>query len=226
MIYDFIVTGSSGLLGTTLVRDLESSGKSVLGTDLETGLDLTDEDSVKYFFRNYKARNLVNLFARNDKVTSGGFNASFLDLELQEFRQTLEINLTALFSVCREFIRNNDFGSIVNFSSIYGVKSPDPKIYPSGEKPVSYGVSKAGVLQLSRHLAVHSAPSFRINTIILGGIFENQNSEFIAKYSNKVPLGRMGKPAEILSAVEFLTSEASSYVTGASLAIDGGLTAW
>ena len=114
----------------------------------------------------------------------------------------------------------------MNFSSIYGVRSPDARLYSEGEKPISYGVSKAGVIQLSRHLATHAAPNFRVNTIILGGIFENQREEFVSRYSANVPLGRMGSPSEILGAVEFLTSDASSYTTGSAINIDGGWTAW
>lgn len=226
MMYDYIVTGSSGLLGATLMEHLESLGYNSIGVDLQTGFDLSDVTAVEEFFRTNHSKNLINLFALNDKVADEGFNSTFLNLDLEVFRKTIEVNLTSLFSVCREFIRNNEKGNIVNFSSIYGVRSPDSRIYSVGEKPISYGTSKAGVLQLSRHLATHSAPNFRVNTIVLGGIFENQDSEFVRKYSNNVPLGRMGEPSEILGAVEFLTSESSSYITGASINIDGGWTAW
>ena len=82
------------------------------------------------------------------------------------------------------------------------------------------------MIQLSRHLATHSAPNFRVNTLVLGGILENQNEEFVTRYSANVPLGRMGSPSEILGAVEFLTSDASSYITGSAINIDGGWTAW
>ena len=226
MMYDYIVTGSSGLLGTTLMKHLDSLGYNSIGVDLQTGIDLSDITVVEDFFRTHHSKNLVNLFALNDKVADEGFNSTFLNLDIEVFRKTIEVNLTSLFSVCREFIRNNEKGNIVNFSSIYGVRSPDSRIYSMGEKPISYGTSKAGVLQLSRHLATHSAPNFRVNTIVLGGIFENQDSEFVKKYSNNVPLGRMGAPSEILGAVDFLTSESSSYIPGASIIIDGGWAAW
>ena len=162
-------------------------------------------------------------------VASEAIRNSFCSLTkngLKRIVLPVEINLTSLFSVCREFIRNNERGNIVNFSSIYGLRSPDSRIYGVGEKPISYGASKAGVIQLSRHLAAHSAPNFRVNTIVLGGIFDNQDSEFVEKYSYKVPLGRMGLPSEILGAVEFLTSESSSYITGSSINIDGGWSVW
>ena len=223
---DYIVTGAAGLLGSQLTQHLENLGFSVIGVDLQTGFDLTDAKLVSEFFRDNPSRNLVNLFAHNDKVNLEGFSSNFLNLDLEIFRKTVEVNLTSLFSVCREFIRSNDRGNIVNFSSIYGVRSPDARLYSEGEKPISYGVSKAGVIQLSRHLATHAAPNFRVNTIILGGIFENQREEFVSRYSANVPLGRMGSPSEILGAVEFLTSDASSYTTGSAINIDGGWTAW
>ena len=223
---DYIVTGAAGLLGSQLTQHLENLGFSVVGVDLQTGFDLTDAKLVSEFFRDNPSRNLVNLFALNEKVNGAGFSSNFLDLDLDIFRKTVEVNLTSLFSVCREFIRSNVRGNIVNFSSIYGVRSPDARLYSEGEKPISYGVSKAGVIQLSRHLATHSAPNFRVNTLVLGGILENQNEEFVTRYSANVPLGRMGSPSEILGAVEFLTSDVSSYITGSAINIDGGWTAW
>jgi NAD(P)-dependent dehydrogenase (short-subunit alcohol dehydrogenase family) len=103
--------------------------------------------------------------------------------------------------------------------------SPQPKLYKSSEKDISYGISKAGVLQLSRHLAVHAAPNFRVNSIVLGGIQHEQNSNFIAEYSERAPLGRMANKSEVNGLVEFLISEESSYCTGATLTLDGGWTA-
>lgn len=223
---DYIVTGSSGFLGKSLVEFLKGKGFSVLCIDIQTGFDLTKVEVVEKIFKFNRAKNLVNLFAINDKVLKSGFESTYLDFDINDFKRTLEVNVTSLFSVCREFIRNNLTGNIVNFSSIYGVQSPDPKLYSSGEKPISYGVSKAAVLQLSRHLATHSAPNFRVNTIVLGGIFENQEASFAENYSSKVPLARMGKPEDIQDAVIFLTSDTSTYVTGSAVYIDGGFSAW
>jgi NAD(P)-dependent dehydrogenase (short-subunit alcohol dehydrogenase family) len=225
-VYDYIVTGSAGYLGKTLVEFLEQKGYVVLSLDIQTGFDLNQSEVVERIFEENKARNLINLFALNDKVEESGFRSTFLDLDLEDFRRTLEVNVTSLFSVCREFIRNNTQGNIVNFSSIYGVRSPDPRLYGSGEKPISYGVSKAAVLQLSRHLATHAAPDFRVNSIVLGGVFENQHESFIHDYSLKVPLARMGNPEDIQEAVLFLTSESSTYVTGSAVYIDGGFSSW
>ena len=220
--YEYIVTGSSGFLGGRVVKFLTEQGHSVLGIDLTTGHDLSCEEFTKDFFSKHSARNLINLFAVNDKVESISEQTDIFNLDLDHFRKTLEINVVTLFSVCREFIRNNGDGRIVNISSIYGVRSADPTLYAGGEKPASYGVSKAAVINLSQHLAIHAAPGIRVNTIVLGGVGENQDQAFVGRYSNRVPLGRMAEPADIMGAIMFLTSDSAGYLTGSTITVDGG----
>jgi NAD(P)-dependent dehydrogenase (short-subunit alcohol dehydrogenase family) len=125
-------------------------------------------------------------------------------------------------------------GSIVQTSSIYGVLGPDLRIYKGSRylgreitTPAVYAASKAGVVGLSRYLATTWAiHQIRVNSVTPGGILSGQNDEFVSRYSDRVPLGRMGTPDEIASAVVFLASNASSYVTGQNLIVDGGLEAW
>ena len=222
---DIVITGSSGLIGAALSNYFTQSKLNVVNLDLELGHDLENEQFVKDWFAKNPAQSLVNAFAINDHMNSLKEENNFLDTPLENFKKVLNINVTALFSVCRQFIFNNTSGSIVNFSSIYGAVSPDPKLYGKSEKDIAYGVSKAGVIQLSRHLAVHSAPNFRVNSIVLGGIMHQQNSEFISSYSNRVPLGRMANLNDIYGLVEYLISEKSSYCTGAIFTLDGGWTA-
>ncbi len=222
---DIVITGSQGIIGKALTDYFMNKGYSVACLDLQLGDDLTDERFVKNWFRDNPAKSLINAFALNDHIISSERNIGFRDLSLDDFNRMLGVNLTSLFSVCRQFIISNKSGNIVNFSSIYGVVSPQPKLYKSSEKDISYGISKAGVLQLSRHLAVHAAPNFRVNSIVLGGIQHEQNSNFIAEYSERAPLGRMANKSEVNGLVEFLISEESSYCTGATLTLDGGWTA-
>lgn len=224
-LYDYIVTGSSGLVGTAVIKDLEENGFEVLELDLESGIDLTNEKTVKAIFEQNRGKNLVNFFAINEKYSKSNFNTSFLDFELSYFLEVLNVNLVSLFSVNREFIRNNFSGTITNISSIYGVVSPNPKLYQGGEKPIAYGVSKAGVIQMSKHLAVHAAPHFRVNCLVIGGVLENQDKQFVKNYSRNVPLGRMAHAEEICSAIKFLAADESSYITGSVVTIDGGWTA-
>ena len=122
-------------------------------------------------------------------------------------------------------------GAIINISSIYGILSPDQRLYEYREKPfykpVSYAVSKAGVINLTRYLATYWAGrNVRVNTLTLGGVYNNQDERFLKRFTAKVPLRRMANQNEFNGAVLFLASSASSYMTGANLIIDGGFSAW
>ena len=221
-----IVAGSEGLIGKEICSSLIDSGHKVIKADLLLGDDFTNETYVKNFFKQHKARALVNLFALNHHIDNTNLNNNLFDISLESFEKFLKINVASLFLVCREFARNNKKSSIVNFSSTYGVVSPRLDIYEDDQKHIGYSVSKGAVLMLSKHLATHLAPYCRVNTIIPGGVRHEQPQSFKRKYAKHTPLKRMMDVKEIYGAVEFLISSRASYVTGAELKVDGGWTLW
>lgn len=147
----------------------------------------------------------------------------------------LDVNLKGTFLSCQVFgaeMANRGIGSIINISSIYGLVSPDQSIYQyrrnRGEefyKPVAYSASKSGVLNLTRYLSSYWAKkNVRVNSLTIAGVFNNQDKDFLNEYTKRIPIGRMAKPSEYNGAVLFLASNASSYMTGSNLILDGGWT--
>ena len=220
-----IITGSEGLIGKQLQNHLQKKHK-ILKLDLCLGHDLTDEKFVKSWFKKNKADSIINCFAMNDHVDDKRKKQTLFNITLDSFSKYLDVNLTALFCVCREFARNNKNGTIVNFSATTGIVSARPDLYNGSHKHVGYSVSKAGVINLTKYLATHLGPSIRVNCVAPGGVEFQQDSNFIKKYSKHTPLGRMMKKNELNSLIEFLSSKDSSYVTGAVMVIDGGWTIW
>ena len=225
---NIIITGSEGLIGKKLSHFFESEGFNVVRCDLALGHDLSDEYFVKHFFDRNRSEYLVNLFAFNDHVTDSNNSNNLFDITLSSFEKYLSVNLTSLFSVCREYARNNKSGSIVNVSSLYSTLSPDPPLYKSStedkkEKHIAYGITKAGVEQMTRHLAVHLAPDFRVNCVAPGGIGEeSQPDHFVEKFIKKTPMGRMMKQEDLFGIFRYLCSEHSTYTTGQTFKINGG----
>ncbi len=220
-----IVTGSEGLLGKEISQYLEKKNE-VIKVDLQLGHELTNEEFVKEFFKENKADCLVNCFAFNDHVKKGEKRGTIFDLTLESFNEFLEVNLTALFSVCRQYAQNNEMGSIVNFSATTGIVSARPDIYDGSHKHPAYSISKAGVINLTKFLATHLAPNIRVNCIAPGGVRFDQDEEFIQKYSKLTPMKRMMEKNELNEVVEFLCSSGSSYMTGSTIVVDGGWTSW
>jgi len=150
--------------------------------------------------------------------------------------KVVEVNLKGTFLACQIFgaaMADVGRGSIVNVSSIYGLVAPDQSIYEyrrrRGEsfyKPVAYSASKSGVLNLTRYLATYWAhKNVRVNSLTIAGVFNNQEKDFLDAYCDRIPIGRMAAPDEYNGSMIYLASQASSYVTGTNLIVDGGWTA-
>lgn len=164
-------------------------------------------------------------------------NRSFEEYSLGSWQATLDVNLTGTF-LCAQVVggrmAKQGKGSIINIASTYGLVSPNQNIYAYRAakgapfvKPVSYSASKSAILNFTRYLATYWAKKgVRVNTLSPGGVFNNQDAEFLKGYEALVPMGRMAKKDELNGAVLFLASDASSYMTGANLVVDGGWTAW
>jgi NAD(P)-dependent dehydrogenase (short-subunit alcohol dehydrogenase family) len=162
---------------------------------------------------------------------------AFEDYPLELWNQALAVNLTGMFLCCQAVAPTmlaQKRGSIVNVSSIYGLVAPDQRLYqrddphaPRQYKPVYYPVTKSAVLGLTQYLAAYWGDrGIRVNTLTPGGAFNGHDDEFVRRYSLRTPLGRMADKAEFCGALLFLLSDASSYMTGANLVVDGGWTAW
>jgi len=163
------------------------------------------------------------------------------DIPAESCRRVLEVNLLGLFQTTQAFLPSlrrarEAFGgtaSVVNIGSLYAAVSPDARFYdhlpldPPFLKPPMYGASKAGVSGLTRYLAAHLArDGIRVNTLLPGGVLGGQDEEFQRKFCERVPLGRMAAVDDLVGPLLFLVSDASSYVTGHDLLVDGGFTAW
>ena len=163
-------------------------------------------------------------------------NPPFEEVSREAWDATMEVNVTGVFHCCQVFgkaMRRAKRGAIVMIGSTYGMVSPDQRLYDyrrdQGEdfyKPVAYSASKSALINLARYLATHWAPHVRVNTLTLGGVFNHQDPEFLAGYEQRTPMGRMAQEDEYNGAIVFLMSDASAYMTGANLVMDGGWTAW
>ncbi|MFH0919379.1 MAG: SDR family oxidoreductase [Fibrobacterota bacterium] len=164
-------------------------------------------------------------------------NGPFESYDGNSLSRILDVNVKGVFQCCQVFggdMAKLGRGSIINIASIYGMVSPNQQIYEYKRKdgaewykPAAYSVSKSSLYNLTRYLATYwGRKGVRVNTLSPAGIFNNQDDTFLREYCSRIPIGRMAKPMEMNGPVVFLASDASSYMTGANLVVDGGWTAW
>lgn len=225
-----------------VAADLTAQGYAALGVRL----DVTDPVSVHAMVEATLARFgrldiLVNSAALDPKfdpeaLARGIIPGRFEDFPLDLWNQALAVNLTGVFLVtqaCVQPMLAQGKGSIINICSTYGLNGPDQRIYVRadgqrvGYKPVYYTVTKAGVLGFTKYLAAYYAGTqIRVNALTPGGVYNQHDDDFVRNYSARTILGRMARKDEMNGALLFLASDASSYMTGANLIVDGGWTAW
>jgi len=182
---------------------------------------------------------LVNSAALDPKFDPENLGAqsanAFETYPLESWQQAIDVNLTGMFlasqAAARQMVSQGN-GVIINICSTYGLVGPDQRLYerpdgPRQYKPVYYTVSKAGVLGLTRYLATYYAGKpIRVNALTPGGVYNQHDDTFLKAYSARTVMGRMANLDEMDGAIVFLASDASSYMTGSNLVVDGGWTAW
>jgi NAD(P)-dependent dehydrogenase (short-subunit alcohol dehydrogenase family) len=250
-----VVTGGLGQLGRQFASVLETAGARIVILDLQAAgeadterrlhvsTDVTDRTSLESAMDVVQARwGTPHILINNAALDSPPdappeANGPFEDYPVELWRRVQDVNVTGVFLACQVIggqLAAAGRGSIINVASIYGLVSPDQRTYEyrrqTGSqffKPAAYAASKSALFNLTRYLATYWAPrNVRVNTVTFGGVFNNQDPAFLQAYSQRVPLGRMAREDEYNGAILFLASEASSYMTGANVVLDGGYTAW
>jgi NAD(P)-dependent dehydrogenase (short-subunit alcohol dehydrogenase family) len=201
-------------------------------------IDVADEKEVGQL-----VNEVVSTFGQIDILINAaankppGYFRPFVEYDLDDWNRVMDVNLTGMFLTAKHVVPHfiaQEGGTIINIASIYGIVGPDPRVYEGSwyldqqiNTPAIYAASKGGVVAFTRYLATTLA-SYRIraNSITPGGVYSGQNEEFAKRYSDRVPLGRMGNREELRGAALFLASEASSYITGHNLVVDGGFSVW
>jgi len=237
-----VIVDLNGSASQAVCESLTKSGYKALAIPT----DITQPDSVNNVVERTLATFgrldiLVNSAALDpkfdpDAVNKGITPGAFEDYPLDLWNSALNVNLTGMFlmtqACVKPMIEQNKKGSIINICSTYGLNGPDQRIYiKDGKrvafKPVYYTVTKAGVLGFTKYLAAYYAGTdIRVNALTPGGVFNNHEDSFVKNYSAKTIIGRMANKDEMNGALLFLASDASSYMTGNNVVVDGGWTAW
>ncbi len=243
-----VVTGGTGYLGNAMVKGLLDFGGTVIAADISDRTDMNDVSLNKYKFikcdvsSNDSVKNMLketkNLFGKVDVLINCAYyyKRSLLEEMTDSIWQYgMDGSIGNTFRCTKyalPYFKENNGGIIINIASMYGMVSPDPHIYESKSvhNPPDYGAGKAAVIQFTKYCAAHLAEyNIRVNSISPGPFpheITQDNKGFMEKLGRKTMLGRIGKPEEIVGATVLLASNASSYMTGTNIVVDGGWTAW
>lgn len=245
-----LLTGANGQLGQAMAEVLFESGADIVFADksldicrkkeanirrsggrvISIKVDVTDKSSVKKCVKKVTSHfKKIDILINNAGI---GVFTPFEKRTIKDFDRVIAVNVKGPFIcsqvVCEDMMKRKS-GNIINIGSIYGLVAPDQRIYGDSGRNCSevYAMSKAAIIQLTRYLACYlSKYNIRVNCISPGGIFNNQASKFVKNYSYKTPLSRMGFSEDIKGAIAYLASDASKYVTGHNIVVDGGFTCW
>jgi len=245
-----VVTGALGKLGPVWTSTLAAAGATVVGIDVREGeshegmrlerADVTERAALASVRERVERELgppaiLVNNAGIDEPPSVDGRTYAIEDVPLDAFRGTVDVNLAGTFNATQVFgsaMRDAGRGSIVNIGSLYASVAPEPSFYdhleldPPFLKPAAYAASKAGVVSLTRYFARLWGPhGVRVNALSPGGVRGDQDPAFVSKYCARVPLRRMAEAADLAGPLLFLASDASRYLTGHELRVDGGFTA-
>ena len=249
-----IVTGGAGMLGRQHAEILSDAGAQVVIADIKQDIcdeiakkitsrnditalgvevDITDEKSVLQMTKKIKEKfGKIDILINNAAGKPKNLFQKFEDYAVDDWEKVMAVNLRGVFLCSKvigaEMVKQGK-GIIVNIGSIYGLVGTDQRMYGTSgiNAPAVYAASKGAVINLTRYLATYWAgKGIRVNTLSPGGVENNQDLEFINQYCGKTPLRRMARKEDFKGALLFLCSDASSYMTGANLVVDGGWTAW
>lgn len=242
------VAGGGGLLGTEVVKALSDAGSKVVILDIDKKkVQALQKKRKNVFFELFDATDLDSIDKRLEGLNlkygrfdvwvntfyprTSDWGKKVEELSIDSWRKNVDMHLNSYSWISRKvclLMRKQKSGSLINFGSIYGVVGNDFSVYEGTQMtgPMAYSAIKGGIINLTRYLASYFGKfNVRVNNICPGGILDNQDKDFVKRYAKKTLLNRMGTPEDIAPAVLFLASDASSYITGATLMVDGGWTA-
>ena len=232
---------------TVVVSDLDQEKCDAFAAELPgdqphigLAVDLSSEEAiVAWATRINEQFGAADILVNNAATKTPNLFNPLPEFPLEDWKMSLDVNLTAVFLAVRELgpaMVEKGKGSIINIASIYGVVGPDQRIYEGSyyeavggpiSSPFVYSAAKGAIVAMTKYLATYwGDKGVRTNTITPGGVGSGQNNTFTDKYSSRVPMGRMAEANELGGALLYLASDASSYVNGHNLVVDGGWTAW
>ena len=198
-------------------------------------LDISDETSViEFFHKTINNFGKIDILINNAWPRTSDWGVKFEEIKIESLYKNLCDHAGGYFLCCQKvanYMKKQQEGVILNMGSIYGTVGPNFPMYKNTDMtcPAAYSLIKGGIHTFTKYLATYLAPyNIRVNCLAPGGISDNTRQEpgFVKSYNKRTPLGRMGKPEDIIGSTIFLVSDASRYVTGEVLVVDGGWTAW
>lgn len=242
-----VVVGGAGLIGSEIVKGLGDFGAKVFIADNNKKaaervrrknvkfiyLDITSEDSVRQALKEiYRQAGRINILVNSSYPRTSDWGLKLEEVTFDSWKENVNNHLGGYF-LCSKFaaelMKKKSGGLILNFASIYGVVAPDFGIYKGTKMtmPAAYSAIKGGIVAFTKYVATYYAKyNIRANVVSPGGVYNHQDASFVKKYKEKTPLNRMANPEDIVGAVVFLCSDASSYITGQNIIVDGGWSVW